>query len=211
MRSSTTVRVLEDQITIRPRERAGWIQLVVLLFSLLFAVPRHAHAQSNAVPSGTQAELVAKLAGFDRNFAARAGSKAVILIVAMPNNSESMRVALEMKAALGRQEKVGDLPHEEYIVTYTSAEALVDTVRARRAAIVYFGPGFEKQVPALSAAFSSVNVLTAGANPDYVRAGIVLGFDLVSGRPKLLVHLVQARKQHVLFPASVLNLMKVYP
>ena len=134
----------------------------------------------------------------------------MILLVAMPGNSESMRVALEMKAAFSRQEKVGDLPHEEHIVTLSTADALVETVRARKAAVVYFGPGFEKQVPALSAAFSSVNVLTVGVNPEYVRAGIVLGFDLVSGRPKLLVHLAQARKQHVLFPASVLNLMKVY-
>ena len=164
-----------------------------------------------AVPPGTQAELLAKLAGFDRNFAARAGSKAVILLVAMPGNSDSMRAALEMKAALGRQEKVGDLPHEEQIVTLGSAEALVETVRARRAAIVYLGPGFEKQIPALSSAFSSVNVLTVGSNPAYVPAGIVLGFDLVSGRPKLLVHVLQARKQRVSFPASVLNLMKVYP
>ena len=164
-----------------------------------------------AVPPGTQAELLAKLAGFDRNYAARAGNKAVILLVAMPGNSESMRAALEMKAALGRQEKVGDLPHEEQIVTHSSAEALVDLVRARKAAIVYFGPGFEKQIPALSSAFASVNVLTVGSNPAYVPAGVVLGFDLVSGRPKLLVHVLQARKQHVSFPASVLNLMKVYP
>jgi hypothetical protein len=39
---------------------------------------------------------------------------------------------------------------------------------------------------------------------------MVLGFDLVSGHPKLLVKLEQARKQQVSFPASVLSLMKVY-
>jgi len=47
--------------------------------------------------------------------------------------------------------------------------------------------------------------------PDYVPAGIVLGFDLVSGRPKLLVNIEQAKKQQVSLPASVLKLMKVYP
>jgi hypothetical protein len=45
---------------------------------------------------------------------------------------------------------------------------------------------------------------------DYVPAGIVLGFDLVSGRPKLVVNLSQARRQHVDFRAEVLKLMKVY-
>jgi hypothetical protein len=58
---------------------------------------------------------------------------------------------------------------------------------------------------------SNVSLLTVGATPEYVESGIVLGFDLVSGRPKLLINLSQARKQQVDFPASVLRLMKVYP
>jgi hypothetical protein len=167
-------------------------------------------AHNMSVPTSAQAELIAKLAGFDRNFAARAGGKAVIILAAMPNDAESMSAALEMKAALARLPKVGDLPHEEHIVVYGSAAALVDLVRSKRASIVYFGPGFDKHVPALRDAFSSVNVLTVGGVPTYVPDGIVLGFDLVSGRPKLLVHLTQARKQQVSFPASVLNLMKVH-
>jgi hypothetical protein len=189
----------------------GWVKSVFVLFCLAFLLARHAHAESMSVPPSTQAELLAKLAGFDRNFRARAGGKAVILLVAMPGSSDSMRGALEMKGALASLPKVGDLPHEEQVITYSSAQALVDTVRSRRAAIVYFGPGFEKQIPALRDAFSSVNVLTVGGVPGYVPSGVVLGFDLVSGRPKLLVHVVQARKQNVAFPASVLNLMKVYP
>jgi hypothetical protein len=116
-----------------------------------------------------------------------------------------------MKAALARIPKIGDLPHEEQIVSHGNAAALADVVRLKKAAIVYFGPGFEKQVPQLREAFTNMNVLTVGGVPSYVPEGIVLGFDLVSGRPKLLVHLVQARKQNVSFPASVLNLMRVYP
>jgi hypothetical protein len=181
---------------------------VLLAFALLLA--RHAEAQSMAVPVGTQADLLAKLAAFDRNFAARAGSKAVILLVTMPGNADSKKAALEMEAALKRLPKVGNLPHEEHIVTLTSATALADVVRARKAAIVYFGPGFDKEIPALRDAFSSLDLLTVAGVPGYVPSGIVVGFDLVSGRPKLLVHLGQARKQNVSLPAPVLQLMKVY-
>jgi hypothetical protein len=39
---------------------------------------------------------------------------------------------------------------------------------------------------------------------------VVLGFDLVSGRPKLLVNLTQAKKQKVDLAAEILKLMKVY-
>jgi hypothetical protein len=189
----------------------AWWKLAVVLAALGLLLTGRANAQSMSVPTGAQAELIAKLAGFDRNFTARANGKAVILLAAMPDNAESMRAAIEMKAALARIPKVGDLPHEEQVATYGGAAALADLVRARKAAIVYFGPGFEKQVPAIREALSGVDVLTVGAVPGYVPSGIVLGFDLVSGRPKLLVHVVQARKQRVAFPASVLALMKVYP
>jgi hypothetical protein len=188
-----------------------WAKVGPLLAAIVVLLSSRGNAQSMSVPTDAQAELLAKLAGFDRNFAARAGSKALILLVEMPGNAESARAALEMKAALSRIAKVGDLPHEERIVTHTNPSALADLVRAQKAAILYFGPGFQKEIPAIREAFSSINVLTVGAIPDYVPSGIVLGFDLVSGRPKLLIHVVQARRQSVSFPASVLNLMKVYP
>lgn len=178
------------------------------LLALTFS--RASYAQSMPVPTGAQAELLAKLVGFDRNFAARAGGKAVILLVSMSGDSESTKAALEMKAALSRVATVGNLPHEEQLITFSSAAALAELVRAKRAAIVYFGPGFDKQVPAIRDAFSSLDVLSVGALPGYVPAGMVLGFDLVSGRPKLLIHVAQARKQNVSFPGSVLSLMKVH-
>jgi len=181
------------------------------MLALIVLVAAHGYAQSSQVPIGVQADLLVKVAAFDRNFRGRAGDKAVVLLVGMNGDASSARAAMEMRAALARVPTIGDLPHEEQVVTYTSAAALAEQVRSRKAAIVYFGPGFAAQVPAIRDAFSSVNVLTIGAVPEYVPSGIVLGFDLVSGRPKLLVNVPQARKQQVAFPATVLNLMKVYP
>lgn len=186
------------------------VRAVITAAALVLSLSSPGSAQSMPVPTSAQAELIAKLAGFDRNFAARAGSKAVILLAAMPGDAESMSAALEMKAAFARLPTVGNLPHEEQVVTHTSPAALAELVRSKHAAIVYLGPGFEKQIPAIREALSSLDVLSVGAIPGYVPAGIVLGFDLVSGRPKLLIQVVQARKQNVVFPASVLSLMKVY-
>jgi hypothetical protein len=187
------------------------LRLVATVTALALSLSSPGSAQSMPVPTSAQAELIAKLAGFDRNFAARAGNKAVIILAAMPGEADSMSAALEMKAAFARLPTVGNLPHEEIVVTITSPSALADLVRAKHAAIVYLGPGFDKQVPGIRDALSSLDVLSVGAIPGYVPSGIVLGFDLVSGRPKLLIHVVQARKQKVAFPASVLSLMKVYP
>lgn len=193
--------------------RRNVLRLVVSASASAFALSLSStgSAQSMPVPTAAQAELIAKLAGFDRNFAARAGGKAVIILAAMPGNTDSMSAALEMKAAFARLPTVGNLPHEELVVTQSSPSALAELVRAKRAAIVYLGPGFDKQISAIRDALSSLDVLSVGGIPGYVPGGIVLGFDLVSGRPKLLIQVVQARKQKVAFPASVLSLMKVYP
>lgn len=183
------------------------LQVALALFGLSFA--HQGSAQTAQLPVGVQADLMVKVAGFDRNFRARAGDR-VIVILAAADDSASMRAAVEMKSALSRVPKIADLPHEEQIVASSNPAVIAAAARDRRAAIVYFAPGYSQQIPAIREAFSSINVLTVAAVPEYVPSGIVLGFDLVSGHPKLLVHVLQARKQQVAFPASVLNLMKVY-
>ncbi|HEY8945513.1 MAG TPA: YfiR family protein [Polyangiaceae bacterium] len=186
-----------------------------LLFALGLSVfdltlARLARAQADGVPIGVQAGLLAKVAAFDRNFASRAGSRAVVLVAARPDDTESKRAALEMTAALSALPNIGGVPHQVEVVHYAGAPALAEAVRTKRAAIVYFGPGFEKQIGAIRDVLTSVSVLTVGALPGYVPDGLVLGFDLVSSRPKLVINLTQAKKQHVAFPASVLNLMRVH-
>lgn len=186
------------------------LKLLLLACAFALTISSPSSAQSMPVPTSAQAELLAKLVGFDRNFAARAGGKTVILIAAIAGNAESQSAALEMKAALAQLPTVGNLPHEEVVLNFSTPAALAQAVRARRAAVVYLSPGFDKQISAIRDALSPLDVLSVGAVPGYVPAGIVLGFDLVSGRPKLLIQVTQARKQNVAFPASVLSLMKVY-
>ena len=130
------------------------------------------------------------------------GARALVLVIQMPNDAESAAAALELKSALSDVPTVGDRPHEEQIVTYSGAAALAEMVKVGSPAIIYFGPGFAKELTAIRVPCPTPSLLTVGATPDYVESGIVLGFDLVSGRPKLLINLEQARKQQVDFPAS---------
>lgn len=169
-----------------------------------------ASSQTARVPSSTQAALLGKVASFDRNFAARAGQRAVVLVVKTASDKESAHDATSIAAALAEVPSIGNVPLEVTVVTYKNAPALAELVRTKRAAIVYFGSGFSAEIPAIRDAFAQVSVLTFGAVPEDVPRGVVLGVDLISGRPKLLVNLAQAQKQQVAFPASVLNLMKVY-
>lgn len=187
-----------------------WARIVLALMLCALLPVRLSYAEAVQLPADMQAALIAKVAGFDRNFAARAKGKALVLLVGVPGDPESTRAALALKGALSRLPEVGGLPHQEELVSFTTTPALAELVRSTRAAIVYFGPGFDQHLSAIRDEFAALDVLTVGAVPDYVPGGVVLGFDLVSGRPKLLINLGQARKQRVVFPASVLNLMKVH-
>lgn len=187
--------------------RAFWL-LLLLAFVL---VARDAAAEDVPVPISLQAELLAKVAAYDRNLPARAGDRVRVLLVQKPGNDDSARAIVQMQGALGQVGSIGGLPHEDVVVAWSGAAALAQAVRAQHAAIVYFTPGFSGDVDAVRAAFAGVDVLTVAAVPEYVPRGIVLGFDIVEGKPKLLVNLSQAAKQNVAFKAEVLKMMKVYP
>lgn len=169
-----------------------------------------ARADDVAVPPKLQAELLAKVAGYDKNLAARAGDKVHVLIVQKPGDESSASVAAHMQRELQGLGDVGGLPHDEAITAWAGADALAQTIKTSRIAIVYFSSGFRDDVDAIAKALGSADVLSAGAVADYVPKGVVLGFDLVSGKPKLLVNLPQAKKQNVAFRAEVLKLMKVF-
>jgi hypothetical protein len=177
---------------------------------VLVCSARPVGAQASAVPADIQAELIAKLETYDRTFAARAGPVAHVLIVVRPGNSKSELSAADARAALGRVERLGGLPHQESVVPFAGAEALAARCRSEQAAVVYFTPGFDDDLDAVRAALSTVSVLTVASTADYVPRGVVLGFELESGKPKILINLEQAKLQGVSFPADLLRLMKVF-
>lgn len=184
--------------------------VALAVFAILVAVSGPSRAEDVAVPLGLQAELLAKVASYDKNFAARAGERAQIVLLVKAGNADSARAAAHLQTALGAIGAVGGLPHDEHVVTYSGAAALTALVKQRRAAIVYVMPGFASDLGDIRAALDGVDVLSVAAVAEYVPKGIVLGFDLVSGKPKLLCHLTQAKRQNVAFKSEVLKIMRVY-
>jgi hypothetical protein len=167
-------------------------------------------ADDVAVPIGLQAELIAKIAGYDKSFVARAGDRAHVFVLRKQGDADSAHVAAQMLSALSGVDKIGGLPHDDSEVVWSSAPALASAVKKQRIAIVYISPGFSGEIASIRAALDGVDVMTVAALPDDVPRGIVLGFDLVSGKTKLLCNLAQAKKQNVAFKAEALKLMKVY-
>jgi len=188
---------------IRALAAALSLSLVILLSSHKSA------AQATGVPPEVQASLLSRLASYDRNFLARAGDVARVLIFIKPGSAKSDLSATVIRSALSKVDAIGGLPHEEVVVPFETATGLADRCRSEHAAIVYLTPGFDSDIEAVRAALDGIDVLSVGAVSSYVEGGIVLGFELESSRPKMLLNLAQAKRQRVEFKAEIIKLMKV--
>ena len=176
---------------------------------LLFPATR-ARAEDIVVPIPLQADLSGKVAAYDRNFGARAGETAKILILTKSGDALSTRIGTQAQKAFSELPDFGGLAHSETVATYSSATELASACKTKKYAAVYLTPGFDGDVAAIAEALKGINVLTISAVPGYVPKGIVLGFDTDSGKSKLLVNLKQAKEQSVSFKPEMLKLMKVY-
>jgi len=191
--------------------RGGWATLFAAAVSAAgLSLARVGNAELVSVPLERQAELLARVASYDRNMLLRAGSRVQVLILANDADPDSIGVARRMEAVLHSIPDIAGLAHDERIAPFSSASELARLCRAQHIAIVYFGSGFARDIPAIRQALDGADILTVAAVPDYVELGVVLGFDVLSGRPKLLVHLAQARRQHVDLRADLLKLARVF-
>jgi hypothetical protein len=184
-----------------------------ILFALLLLAAvvweRPILAEEAPVPVSRQAELLVRVAGYDRNLPARAGGKARVLILVKSDDADSRAVAAAMENALRRFDKIGGIPDEVSTATFTSGAQVAASCRQNRISIVYVAPGLDESVAELAHALDGVDVLTAAAIPRFVTDGVVLGFDLVSGKPTLIINLPQAKRQNVAVDPKVVQLMRV--
>jgi hypothetical protein len=176
----------------------------------LLVVPRTLLAEEDvAVPVQLQMELLVKVAGYDKNLPARARGVVRVLVLTRRDNAQSSHVGQQAVRALAGK-SVKELPLEVSELPWTDALAVARAVKERGVAILYAAPGFSvAEMQALAKALDGVSVLSAGALARFVETGVVVCFDLVGGKPKLLIHLRRAREQGVDLSSQVLKLARV--
>lgn len=167
-------------------------------------------AIGDELPVNLQAELVTRLAAYDRNMKARSGESVVVLVLVKGGDDDSARSASQLTAALNRAPRVGALPVAVQTVTWVDEKALLTTLRSTRAGVIFVTAALSGEVEGLARALDKVDVLTIAPSAEMTRKGSVLGFELVSSRPKLFINLPQADRQNVAMPAEVMKLMTVY-
>lgn len=164
-----------------------------------------------ALPVALQVELLVKLAGYDKGLRARAGGDVRVLVVTRAGDQDSERLAEQLISSLSRVERIAELPHHESRVSCSVPSELVAICKAQGITIAYLTPELGSDaVAAIGEALDGVNVLTMTSSADLVRRGVVLGFDLVSAKPKLFLNLTQARRQGITMAAEVMKLMTIF-
>lgn len=189
------------------RSKSGvWRALVAAAVALFASV---ASADDVTVPVSLQLQLLARVATYDRSFAAQATAPAVVLVVVRRGNAESSRSAAQIEAGLRRTATLAGRPVTVERHDFASAAALRSAVQSRSAAIVYLTPGFAGDASAIGQSLDGLTVLSVSAVGADADNGIVLSFELVEARPKLVVNLRQARRQGVQFSSQFLRLARV--
>jgi hypothetical protein len=167
-------------------------------------------APSDPLPAALQADLVVKVASYDKNLRARAGASVRVLVVVRAT-AEDARWSSQVRAALGRNDTIGGLPHSETEVAYTKAEDLAARCKSEHAAIAILAASLLDESAAIGRALDGIDVLSAAPDSEMAHRGVVLGLELASGKPKLFLNLGQANKQKVAISAEVMKLMTVFP
>jgi hypothetical protein len=174
-----------------------------------FALPVATRADSASVPLGLQVELFAKVADYDKTLPGRTEGIVRVVVVTRGGMPESASAAARVLNALSGVSRISGLPHEDSTVEFTDATSLAALCKSGSIAILYMTPGLADVDDAVAKALFGVPVLTVSATAEGVSKGVVLGFDLVGAKPKLLVNLTSCRNQRVELSSDVLKIATV--
>jgi hypothetical protein len=188
--------------------RASLLALAVIAAMSAISAPLSA-GDEVSVPPRVQAQLLAAVASFQTNIKLSVDGAVQILVLTNDKDAESERVARQLVTALGEMKKIMRRQHRESIEPFHGGPALAAACRERGISVVYLAPGLGGAIPEIDQALRGSAVLTAGAVAAFVPRGVVLGFDLVSGRAEMLLNPTEMRALDVHFPASLFQLMRI--
>jgi hypothetical protein len=181
----------------------------LLLGCAVLVISLSAVADEPAVPLQLQAELTVKVIEYAQQPPIRSGDVVRFGILVKSSGAQSTHFGAELKAALDRVGTIAGLPHEQILLEWNGSTEMVDEIVRRKLSIVYVAPGLDSEIPVIAQAVREIPLITVAATDSYVRSGLILGFELVSGRPKMIFNLKQARQQGVAFGSSVMKLMRI--
>lgn len=182
----------------------------MLAWALLLSLAASPERDEPVVPAELQVELLARVLRYDRSFAKPTPERVKVLIVHR-ESAPSEQFARQLSTALRAAPVVGGVPHDDVLLRFTDVARLLEEVERTGARVVVFAPGFAPESKAIATGLEGRQLITISATPRGVHEGLVLGFDLVDGKPRMLFNLTSARRHQSDFRAEVIKLMTVVP
>ncbi len=163
-------------------------------------------ARADELPVQLQVNLLSKMSTYVQNFVP-AGTESVKVLVVHPGSKESpTRGAQSLGSTIASVGKLGKYTAEPRLIAYGDAKTFRATLAAEKPQVVYLAPEIDSALTAeIVEAATSSTVLTISGVADHVRLGVVLGFALMEGRPRVLINLKQAQKQQITFLSGLVS------
>jgi hypothetical protein len=161
------------------------------------------------VPVRLQVDLLNRVIPYDRNFSVRVRGELTVAVVVDSDSADSTRIGALLMDVLKDRSSLGRFRHRAALIHFTTASAMAEECKRMGAGIVYFTPDVRASAATLVASLQSLHVMSIASSPEHVAQGLVLGFAVRSGKPRLLVNLTQARRQRIDFSADFLRIAEV--
>ena len=158
-------------------------------------------ARADELPLPLQVQLLQKTSSYITSLSPGETGKVKVLVV-HPGDRPT-RFAEQLSEAIN---KLGQLGKHEAEAKAVALGGLKATIAAEKPQMLFLAPDVdEKGVGAVLEACGSANIVTVSAMQAHVKQGVILGFDLQEAKPRILVHLKQARAQSVVFLSGLLT------
>ncbi len=168
-----------------------------------------ARSPGSTPPPGLQVELFAKVADYDKSLPGRSSGVVRVVVVSRRGVAESTSAATRVLRSLSEMKSISGLPHEDAAIEYEDAASLAALCQSRGVSILYMAPGLLDVEEGVANALAGIPVLSVSATSEGVAKGMVLGFDLVGSKPKLVVSRTAMKRQGVRLSPELMNIATV--
>jgi hypothetical protein len=158
-------------------------------------------ARADELPLPLQVQLLQKTSAYITSLQPGPSGKVKVLVV-HPGPTPA-RSSETLAAAINTGGQVGKHPAEASLVALAGLKAAVTAEKPQMLWVA--SETDEKGVAAVLEAVGTENIVTVSASAAHVKQGVILGYELAEAKPRILVHLKQARAQSVVFLSGLLT------
>lgn len=158
-------------------------------------------ASADDLPLPLQVQLLQKTSSYITSLSPGENGKVKVLVVHA--GASPSRASDTVANTINQVGQLGKHPAEAKTVPLSGLKATLETEKPQ---MLWVAPETdEKGVSAVVEAVGTSNIVTVSAVAAHVKQGVILGFDVLEAKPRILVHLKQARAQGVVFLSGLLT------